>query len=82
MRAAGASDWTPVQRDQVFCAGDAVRAGDRSRADLSLLDQSMLRLRAGTEMTLNGVKDDSTYLVDLSRGAAHFLSRAANATSK
>jgi tetratricopeptide (TPR) repeat protein len=75
MRAAGTSDWRPVQRDQVFCAGDAVRAGDRSRADLSLLDQSMLRLRAGTEMTLNGVKDDSTYLVDLSRGAAHFLSR-------
>jgi Flp pilus assembly protein TadD len=74
-RTAGTTDWKPVSRDQTLCAGDAVRAGERSRADLSLLDQSVLRLRAGTEMTLTGVKDDTTYLVDLSRGAAHFLSR-------
>ena len=75
VRGAGASDWKPVSRDQTFCAGDTVRAGERSRADLSLLDQSVMRLRAGTEMTLSGVKDDKNYLVDLSRGAAHFLSR-------
>jgi tetratricopeptide (TPR) repeat protein len=75
VRAAGTDDWKPVQRDQTFCAGDTVRAGERSRADLSLLDQSVLRLRAQTEMTLKGVTDDTTYLVDLSRGAAHFLSR-------
>ncbi len=74
VRPAGASDWQPVERDRAFCAGDTVRAGDRSRADLSLFDQSVLRLRARTEMTLSGAEDDK-YLVDLSRGAAHFLSR-------
>jgi len=74
VRPAGTTDWKPVAREQAFCAGDTVRAGERSRANLTMLDQSVLRLRAGTEMTLSGVKDDK-YLVDLSRGAAHFLSR-------
>ncbi len=75
VRAAGASEWRPVEREQSFCAGDTVRAGDHSRADLTLLDQSVLRLRSGTEMTLEGVRDDESYLVDVARGAAHVLSR-------
>jgi len=75
VRAAGASAWQAVQREQAFCAGDTVRAGEHSRADLTLLDQSVLRLRSGTELTLEGVRDDESYWVALARGAAHFLSR-------
>jgi tetratricopeptide (TPR) repeat protein len=75
VRSSGESTWRAVQRDQDLCAGDVVRAGDHSRADLSLYDQSLLRLRAGTELTLEGPRDDDSYWVNLSRGAAHFLSR-------
>jgi Flp pilus assembly protein TadD len=75
VRSAGTSEWMPVAREQTFCAGDTVRAGERSRANLTLLDQSVLRLRAGTELTLTGATGDKTYLIDMSRGAAHFLSR-------
>jgi tetratricopeptide (TPR) repeat protein len=75
VRPAGASAWQAVVREQPFCAGDTVRAGEHSRADLTLLDQSLLRLRSGTEMTLEGVRDDESYWVDVARGAAHFLSR-------
>jgi len=75
VRPAGTTDWKPVAREQALCAGDTVRAGERSRANLTLFDQSVLRLRAGTELTLSGAKDDKSYAVDLARGAAHFLSR-------
>src|SRR5262249_3468946 len=39
------------------------------------LDQSVLRLNANTEMTVQPVKDDRTGVVSLLRGAAHFFSR-------
>ena len=40
-----------------------------------MLDQSVLRLNANTEMTVEAVKDERTGVVNLLRGAAHFFSR-------
>ena len=55
--------------------GDTIRVQERSRADVALLDQSVLRLNANTTLTLQAVKEERTGVVDLLRGAAHFFSR-------
>jgi ferric-dicitrate binding protein FerR (iron transport regulator) len=70
--------WRPVQLNDSLCAGDVVRAQSRSRADLMLLDQSVLRLNANATLTIEPPKDRRTGVVDLVRGSAHFLSRGPN----
>lgn len=72
---AGGSSWQLVQLNDTYCAGDTLRVQEKSRADIALLNQSVLRLAANTTMTLEGVKDEQTSLVDLVKGAAHFFSR-------
>jgi tetratricopeptide (TPR) repeat protein len=74
-RRAGQAQWLPVKLNDTFSPGDAIRVGERSRADLALLNQSVLRLNAGTEMVVEAVKDQTTGVVNLLRGATHFLSR-------
>lgn len=74
-RRAGQTAWQPVRLNDMYAAGDTVRVGERSRADLAMLDQSVLRLNAGTELTIEPVKEERTGVVNLLRGAAHFLSR-------
>src|SRR5215470_10745188 len=71
----GQQTWQPVRLNDTFSAGDTIRVGALSRADLQMLDQSVLRLNANTEMTVQPVKDDRTGVVSLLRGAAHFFSR-------
>ena len=72
---AGQSTWQPVRLNDTFSPGDTIRVGAVSRADLQMLDQSVLRLNANTEMTVQPVKDDRTGVVNMLRGAAHFFSR-------
>jgi ferric-dicitrate binding protein FerR (iron transport regulator) len=48
---------------------------ERSRADVALLDQSVLRLNVNTTLTFKAVKEERTSVVDLLKGAAHFFSR-------
>jgi len=67
--------WQPVKLDDTYCPGDTLRVQERSRADLTLLDQSVLRLNANTTLTLEAVKEERTGVVDLLKGAAHFFSR-------
>jgi tetratricopeptide (TPR) repeat protein len=74
-RRAGQTAWQPVKLNDTFSPGDAIRVLDRSRADISLLDQSVLRLNANTELTVEPVKDQRTGVVSLLRGATHFFSR-------
>ncbi|HET9595466.1 MAG TPA: FecR domain-containing protein [Anaeromyxobacteraceae bacterium] len=72
---AGAAAWAPVKLDDTFSPGDAIRVGKLSRADLVLLDQSVLRLDAETTLTLRPVEAERTGVLDLLRGAVHFFSR-------
>jgi tetratricopeptide (TPR) repeat protein len=72
---AGATQWEPVRLNDTYCPGDTIRAQARSRANIALVNQSVLRLRENTTLTIEGLKDERTYLVDLLQGAAHFLSR-------
>ncbi len=68
--------WQMLTQDAALCAGDAIRASAHSRASIALENRSMLRLRESTEITLEGVRDDGTGVVDLLKGAAHFLTRS------
>ena len=45
---AGESQWQAVKLDDTFCPGDTIRVDDRSRADLSLVNQPVLRLDQNT----------------------------------
>jgi tetratricopeptide (TPR) repeat protein len=71
----GETPWQPVKLNDTFRPGDTIRVLGRSRADVTLLDQSVLRLNANTTITFEGVKEERTGLLALLRGAAHFLSR-------
>jgi tetratricopeptide (TPR) repeat protein len=67
--------WQQVTRNDTYCPGDTLRAQGRSRADIFLRNQSVLRLNANTTITLEAVKEKRTSLISLLKGAAHFFSR-------
>lgn len=71
----GTSQWQRVQLNGTFRAGDTIRVAEKSRADIAMLDQSVLRLNANTTITVEGVKGRGTGLLNMLKGAAHFLSR-------
>ena len=75
LRRAGTTQWQPVALNDELCPGDTIRALERSRADVMLLSQSVLRIRANTTLTLEGIRDEQSYFVDLLQGAVHFFSR-------
>ncbi|MGD8334381.1 MAG: FecR family protein, partial [Desulfobacterales bacterium] len=72
---AGETQWRPVRLNDTFCPGDKIRVSERSRAGLSLVNQPLLRLDQNTTITLGGVKQKKTSVVELARGAVHFFSR-------
>jgi tetratricopeptide (TPR) repeat protein len=74
-RKAGGSGWLPVTLNDTFCPGDTIRVGPKSRADLLLSNQSVLRLDEESEFTLEGVKEEGTAALNMLKGAAHFFSR-------
>jgi tetratricopeptide (TPR) repeat protein len=74
----GASDWQPVRLNDTFCPGDQLRVHERSRADVALLNQSVLRLNANSAITVEAPKQQSKGVIDLVRGAVHFFSRGPN----
>jgi len=77
-RRAGDTAWLPTKLNDTFCPGDVIRVQARSRADITLLDQSVLRLNANSTITVEAPKERRTGVVDLARGAAHFFSRGPN----
>lgn len=74
---AGAA-WQPVNLNDTFCPGDQIRVQARSRAEIVLLNQSILRLNADSAITVEAPKAQRTGVIDLVRGAVHFLSRGPN----
>ena len=69
------TQWQPVKLNDALCPGDTIRVLDNSRAELALANQSVLRINENTTITLEGVDEDRTNLVDLLKGAALFFSR-------
>jgi tetratricopeptide (TPR) repeat protein len=74
-----ATQWQPVTLNDTFCTGDRIRVGDRSRADVALANQPVLRLDQNTAIILGGIQKEQTFLVDLVQGATYFFSRATRA---
>jgi tetratricopeptide (TPR) repeat protein len=74
-RRAGQTQWLPARLNDVYCAGDRIQVGERSRADVVLVNQPVLRLDQNSTITLGGVKEERTSLIELLRGALYFFSR-------
>jgi tetratricopeptide (TPR) repeat protein len=76
LRQADTDSWVPIRLEERLCAGDAVRVGPDSRASLQLSNQSVMRLNENTTFTMTAVEQEGRPLVvEMLRGAAHFLSR-------
>ncbi len=54
-RAADAQ-WQPVKLNDTFCPGDSIRVQAKSRADIALLNQSVLRLNANSDHHRRGAE--------------------------
>ncbi|HXG50358.1 MAG TPA: tetratricopeptide repeat protein [candidate division Zixibacteria bacterium] len=75
VRRSGQTQWQPARLNDAYCPGDRIQVGERSRADIALANQPVLRLDQNTTITLAGIKEDRASLIDLARGALHFFSR-------
>jgi tetratricopeptide (TPR) repeat protein len=74
-RRAGQTQWEPARLNDTYCAGDRIQVGERSRADVALVNQPVLRLDQNTTITLGGIREERTSIVDLLRGVLYFFSR-------
>src|SRR4030095_7619378 len=75
VRRAGQTQWVAARLNDVYCGGDQIPVGEKSRADMTLINQPVVRLDQNTTITLGGVKDGRVSLLDLVRGALYFFSR-------
>ncbi len=75
IKRAGQTLWEPAKLNETCCPGDTVRTDRKSRADIALSNHPVLRLDQNSTVTLGGMKDDRTSLVDMLSGAALFFSR-------
>jgi tetratricopeptide (TPR) repeat protein len=75
VRRAGEAQWQQVKLNDAFCPGDVIRVQKRSRADIALSNQPVLHLDQNTIITIGGVKESKTSLIELIKGAVHFFSR-------
>src|SRR5512134_3286523 len=72
---AGQTLWEPAKLNETYCPGDTIRTDRKSRADIALYNHPILRLDQNSTVTLGGMKDERTSLVDMIGGAALFFSR-------
>ena len=49
VQSVGKTEWLLIKLDDTFCPGDNIRVKDRSRADLTLLDKSVIILGRSPE---------------------------------
>jgi tetratricopeptide (TPR) repeat protein len=65
----------PIAFKETLCPGDTIRVPERSRADLLLPNETLLRLDQNTTVKFSGPEKERISLVDLIIGAAYFISR-------
>ena len=70
------TQWTAAGRDERFCPGDAVRTGESSRAAILFYPETVIRLDQYSSLVITAAETDTTpSLLELLKGAAHFISR-------
>src|SRR5262245_7254065 len=74
-RRAGQTQWVQARLNDLYCGGDQIQVGDKSRADITLINQPVVRLDQNTTITLGGVKEERISLLDLIKGTLYFFSR-------
>jgi len=72
---AGQTQWQRATLNDTYCAGDRVQVGERSRADIALVNRPVIRLEQNTTITLAGVRAETRSVIQLLRGALYFFSR-------
>ncbi len=72
---ANTENWNPAVLEQEFCNGDAIRSGRDSRAALRMINETLLRLDHSTAIIFTSVVQKERSLLDLLKGALHFISR-------
>ncbi len=72
---AGTTQWNAASQGDVFCEGDTITLGKASRAALRLPNETVLRLDELSSLRLTAVKREEESLLDMLKGAIHFLSR-------
>ena len=75
VRRVGNSSWKQVNLNETFCPGDIIRVQEKSRADIALVNQPLVRLDQNSTITLGGLKEEKTSVLEMAKGAAHFFSR-------
>jgi tetratricopeptide (TPR) repeat protein len=74
-KSANTENWNPAVLEQEFCNGDAIRSGQDSRAALRMINETLLRLDHSTAIIFTSVVQKERSLLDLLKGALHFISR-------
>jgi tetratricopeptide (TPR) repeat protein len=69
------TEWQKAALDDRFCAGEALRTVGDSRAAVRLANDTLLRLDGDSALTFTQISTSSPSLLDLIRGAIHFISR-------
>src|ERR1044071_9012726 len=64
----------PARLYDSYCPGDQISVGERSRADVALLNEPIIRLDQNTTLTLNGIQQNRS-IIQLIRGVIYFFSR-------
>jgi tetratricopeptide (TPR) repeat protein len=75
LRRAGEAQWQAAQLNDTLCAGDMIRVKERSRGSVALVNETVLRLDQMTTVTLVAIEEPKPSLLELCRGAIHFMTR-------
>jgi tetratricopeptide (TPR) repeat protein len=67
--------WNSVELDNTFCPGDMIRVQERGRAAILMINETIVRLDQNTTITFEMIEKKKTSLLDIIRGAVHFISR-------
>jgi Flp pilus assembly protein TadD len=67
--------WQAAQLNQTLCEGSRVLVEANSRASIMLSNGIVLRLDAGTVLSLDGISPNDTTFLNLLKGFVHFISR-------
>ena len=57
----GAADWQPAKKGEPLLAGDRVKTGTKSMAIIKFMDNSLVRVRELTELTVTGTMSGSAF---------------------
>jgi tetratricopeptide (TPR) repeat protein len=73
IRRANQTVWGHVKAKDAFMVGDTVRVGARSRADLALVNETVIRLDQNTTIMFSGPEQRGFSIIELIKGAFYFL---------